>query len=111
MPKNEFVRYVVSDLFVGLDGVEAREMFGEHALYLNGTIFGLVAGEAVHFKVDDTNRAKYQKAGSAQFTCQSGGKSVAMPYWEVPAEVLENRETLAKWAQESAKITQRQNPT
>lgn len=105
MPKDGFVDYVVMDLLSGLRGVTARAMFGEHSLYLDDVIFGIVADDVLYFKVDDANRPKYEAAGSREYAYVSGGKKVPMPYWEVPASVLEDREELARWAEESQRIT------
>lgn len=102
---DDFTEYVVTDLLSGLRGVKARAMFGEHALYLDDCIFGLVTDGVVYFKADDSNRRKYEEAGSRQYSYESGGKNVPMPYWEVPAEVLEDREEVARWAREAQAIT------
>ncbi|HTL69804.1 MAG TPA: TfoX/Sxy family protein [Candidatus Eisenbacteria bacterium] len=110
MTKSDYAGYVVSDLLVGLDGVTARAMFGEYALYLDGTIFALVCDDVLYFKADETNRARYEKAGSRQYTYRSGGKDVTMPYWEVPADILEDREEIAKWARESQRVTLKAHP-
>lgn len=110
MPNEGFVDYVVNDLLSELRGVTARAMFGEYSLYLDGSIFALVSDDALYFKADERTRAKYEAAGSRQYTYESGGKRVPMPYWEVPADVLEDREELARWALESRKVTLRTNP-
>ncbi len=105
-----FVDYVVNDLLADLRGVTARAMFGEHSLYLDGSIFALVSDEALYFKADESNRKDFEAAGSRQYTYESGGKRVAMPYWEVPADVLEDREELVRWVVRSQRATLKTSP-
>ncbi len=107
MGKNDFVDYLVQDLLSGLEGVKARAMFGGHGLYLDGDIFGIVADDTLYFKVGDSNRRKYRDAGSRQFTYTNRGKEVALPYWEVPPDVLDDREQIALWAQESSRLSRK----
>ncbi len=111
MTKSTFVDYVTQDLLSELSGVSARAMFGGYGLYKDGTIFGIVVDDTVYFKVDETSRPDYEKRGSTAFTyAAKGGKRVAMSYWEVPTEILEDREALAEWAERSLKISRRMAP-
>ena len=106
MPKNDFVEYVVKDLLAEVRGVTSRAMFGGFGLYKDGVIFGIIVDDEVYFKVGDPNRKKYEKAGSRPFTYQNArGKDIAMSYWAVPADVLEDREAIALWAEESCRIS------
>lgn len=103
--KNDFVEYVVGDLLAGIRGVRARAMFGGHGIYKDDTIFGIVIEDVLYFKADASNRAQYEKLGSKPFTyLAKGSKKVSMSYWEVPAEVLEDRENLEGWASKSILI-------
>ena len=96
------------DLLSGVEGVEAKAMFGGYSLYKNGVIFALIADDALYFKVDDTNRKNFEARGSAPFTYESRGKCVTMSsYWEVPAEILDDREAIALWAEKSYQITRK----
>jgi DNA transformation protein len=86
------------DLLHAWGPVGARHMFGGIGLYRGGVMFGLVVDDIVYFKVDDENRADYEKAGATPFRYQRGGRSVALSYWTVPDEVTEDRDTLVEWA-------------
>lgn len=81
--------------------VRARAMFGGFGLYKADLMFGLVADEVLYLKVDDTNRADYEAAGTGPFTYSSNGKTRSMSYWQVPAEVLEDEEIFAQWAEKA----------
>ena len=108
MPKNDFVEYVMKDLLSGVRGVTSRAMFGGHGIYKDGTIFGIVVDDELYFKVDETNRKKYEAAGSKPFTYDTKKrKKIVMSYWEVPPDILEDREEIARWAEESCRISRR----
>lgn len=78
--------------------VAARAMFGGFGLYLDGTMFGLVAFDRLYFKVDDANRADYQSAGTGPFTYPGRTKPTTMSYYEVPAAVFADAGRLSAWA-------------
>ena len=105
MKQNAFVEYVARDLLSKLSGVSARAMFGGYGLYQDGVIFGIIVDDTLYFKADETNRKKYEAAGSAPFTYESTGrKKAVMSYWQVPAEVMEDKTAAAAWAEESRRI-------
>ncbi len=91
----EFLLFVLdqlSDL-----GATHRKMFGGAGLYYQGKMFALIASETVYLKVDDTNRKQYTDAGSTQFK-PFPDKEMLMPYYEIPAAVLEDATEFCKWA-------------
>jgi len=92
----EFRDYVL-EMLAPLGGVAARRMFGGAGLYRDGAIFALVADDVLYFKVDDGNRGDFEAAGSGPFVPFPDGR-MTMPYREVPADVLEEAETLRDWA-------------
>ncbi len=110
MKRSDFVDYVVQDLLSGLEGIRARAMFGGWGIYKDGVIFGIIVDYQLYFKVNGSNQAKYKKHGSQPFTYESRGKSISMSYWEVPAEVMDDREQIQLWAQESHAISRQAKP-
>ena len=77
-----------------LGDVSSRKMFGGYGIFESGSMFALITSDGiVHLKVDDSNRAKFEKAGSEKF-----GR---MPYYEIPANVLKNTRSLRSWASAS----------
>ena len=98
---DEFADYVVEQLS-NWGEVSVRRMFGGAGLYRDGTMFGLIADDVAYLKVDDSNRDDFLQAGSAPFApYPEKDKSTVMSYFEIPADVLEDRDELAKWAQRS----------
>lgn len=100
-----FFEYIVHDVLRGIEGVSTRAMFGGYGLYRDGVIFGMIADDELFFKVDDTNRAQYEKQGSTPFEYSGHGKTVQMSYWRVPEAVIENAKTLENWLEESVEIS------
>ncbi|HUV35707.1 MAG TPA: TfoX/Sxy family protein [Patescibacteria group bacterium] len=91
-----YLRYVVDQLAV-FGPVAPRRMFGGAGLYRNGTMFALIADDVLYFKVDDSNRQDYETMDSEPFRPYAG-KTTVMSYYEVPADIVENRDELAAWA-------------
>ena len=83
-----------------LGPVEAKRMFGGGGLYLDGAMFGLVAGDVLYLKADDGNRAEFEARGMEPFTYTNKArkKPVAMSYHEIPDDVLEDPDALCAWA-------------
>jgi len=106
----EYLEYVLDQL-ARLGNVSSRRMFGGAGLYRDGLMFGLVADDIAYFKVDDSNRGDYEKAGSSPFNpFPEKGKTIVMSYYEVPPDVLENPAELAEWARRSLDIQKRKKP-
>ncbi len=78
----------------GLDDITTRRMFGGVGVFASGKMFALGDSQAViFFKVGSDNRADHDAAGAAQHS--------RMPYFQVPAGVLDDDQALTNWAQDS----------
>lgn len=104
----EFRDYVL-EMLEPLGGVMARRMFGGAALYRDGTVFALIADDILYFKVDDANRPDYEAAGTGPFRPYEG-KPFTMPYWEVPADILEDPQAIRDWAAKAWEAGRRAAP-
>jgi DNA transformation protein and related proteins len=96
---DEYLRYLVDQLREA-GPVSARKMFGGAGIYYRGRMFGLVSDDTLFLKADESNRADYEAAGMKKFQPWDD-KPMTMPYYEVPAEVLEDSSELALWARKS----------
>jgi DNA transformation protein len=85
-------------------------MFGGAGLYFDGLFFALIADDILYFKVDDSNRPDYEAAGMGPFR-PFPDKSTVMRYYEVPIEVLENRDALREWAEKARRVAERKAGT
>ncbi len=99
--------YVLNDLFADIPGVTSRAMFGGYGFYKEGLIFAIIADEKLYFKVNETNKSDYESRGSEPFTYTAHtGKRKSMAYWEVPADVMEDRDVLPQWVEKSVAVSQ-----
>ena len=74
-------------------------MFGGHGLYLEGTIFALVFDGALFLKADEETKGSFERRGLGPITYEGRkGQAIALPYWEAPAELLEDGRALCRWA-------------
>lgn len=95
----EYKEFIV-DLLTSHYPVMTRNMFGGVGIYCEDGMFGLITSDDVfHLKVDDENRVDYEAAGTTQF--------MTMPYFEVPADVLEDDDALGVWVQKSLAVAHR----
>jgi DNA transformation protein len=94
---NEFTAYL-QDQLRAWGPVSFRRMFGGHGLYRGDIMFGLVLREALFLRADAANRDAFAAAGMSPFRYDRQGKSVALAFYEVPADLLEEPEALAPWA-------------
>jgi DNA transformation protein len=102
---DEYLTYVIDQL-EDLGPVRFKRMFGGAGLYFEDLFFGIVADDVVYFKVDDSNRADYEAAGMEPFQ-PFPDKDVVMQYYEVPIDVLENKNTLRDWAEKAVRVAER----
>ena len=88
------------DQLSSIDDLIAKPMFGGFGLYSGHTFFGILAADVLYLKVDDSNRADYEKVKAQPFTPFANGR-MSMSYYAVPVNILESSHTLATWAERS----------
>ena len=98
-------RTFVLDQLEELGDVTAKSMFGGVGLYCRGVFFGIVARDVVYLKVDDTNRADYERAGSHPFRPYPD-RPGTMQYYAVPVDVLESAIDLVAWARKAVRVAE-----
>lgn len=102
---NSFIDWLLLDIFYHLPEVSVRAMFGGYGMYSKGRIFGIIVQNKLYLKVDASNRADYEKAGSKPFQYRKNdGTAVSMSYWQIPDDILEHPEQAQVWAQKSILI-------
>jgi DNA transformation protein len=79
-------------------------MFGCVGLYCGQAFFGIIASDVLYFKVGDANRGDYEARGGRRFRPYPDRRQASMGYYEVPADVLEDGEECAAWAQRSVRV-------
>lgn len=91
--------YLMLDVFGEFPGITCKSMFGGSSFYKDGIIFACIADGVLYFKVDDINRPQYDVMGSKPFVYEhvNTKKITAMPYYELPESILEDRDQLKLW--------------
>jgi DNA transformation protein len=95
-------RDFVLDQLSGVKDLRAKSMFGGVGLYTGDVFFGIIAADVLYFKVGDANRADYTRVKSKPFAPYPGKPS--MNYFTVPISVVEDRESLTRWAARSIEV-------
>ena len=89
----------VSEQLAALPEFRRRPMFGGFGLYTGTHFFGIISGQELYFKVNEQTRKDFEKLGSQPFA--PSAKQVLKNYYQVPAEIIEDRPTLLAWAKKS----------
>ena len=103
MPGDTFKEFVLDQLRA-LPELRAKAMFGGHGLYSGANFFGILTEGQLYFKVDEASRAAYAERGMKPFTYAKAKKVLAMNYYEVPPDILEDRELAVAWANQSIRL-------
>lgn len=101
MGKSDFHDYLTRDVFNDTDGISSRRMFGGYGFYKDGIFFGLLQDDQLYFKVGDSNKKDYEEMGSKPFKYSKKDKEVALSFWEVPVDVLEDKERIIDWVEKA----------
>lgn len=102
-----FVEHVL-DLLNPLGPLGRRRMFGGHCLYLDGIPFAIVFDDTLYLKVDDSNLADFQAHGvHDSIRAFEKNRSLTISYYEVPPDILEDREELHSWARKAFEVALR----
>ena len=104
--ENSFVAYVLDQLRE-VEGLGCRAMFGGHGLYRGPTFFGIVFAGRLYFKTDHATVGEYTRRGMTPF--RPNDRQLLKTYYEVPADVLEDRAQLTAWAGAAAGCAGRQH--
>src|SRR5437867_6252149 len=86
---SEGFKSFVLDQLAELGDVTPRAMFGGVGLYHQGVFFGIVARDTLYLKVDEVNRADYERAGMKPFKPYPD-RAGTMQYYAVPLDILES---------------------
>ncbi len=105
--RSEFVDYLLEQL-APLGEVSAKSMFGGWGIYHEGRMFGLVADDTLFLKVDDANRAEFERENLCPFRYDRRDQEVAvMSYYEPPAAAIDDRDLLCTWARKGIEAAAR----
>lgn len=81
--------------------ISVRKMFGGAGLYVDGGIFAVIVDGEIMLKGDDVLGAAFERAGGARWRYEGKSKPVAMPYWRLPPDALDDPDAACDWAARS----------
>ena len=89
----------IREIFDGLGDVEIRRMFGGKGVYHRGLIVGVLLYDEIMLKGDEEAGRFYEAADAQRWVYENkrSKQPVKMPYWSLPADILDDRERLAEW--------------
>jgi len=104
---SDFLQYTLDQLS-SWGVISIKRMFGGVALYKEELAFGMIANDEVYLKVDETNKAKFLKAGATPLKPFKNNATV-LSFYNVPVDVFENSDEFIIWADESLRIQKKRN--
>jgi DNA transformation protein len=96
---DSYLAFVLEQL-AGVRALVTKRMFGGVGIYSGDVFFAVIDNDTIFFKVDDELVARYREAGMPPFA-PVPGKPPMLSYYQVPTDVLEDADEMAKWARES----------
>ncbi len=101
--KNSFVDYI-TDLLSPFGSIKAKSMFGGYGVYCNGVMFAIIADNELYFKTDKLLSKDFESQDSYPFTYKARGKTIALSYYQVPIDMIEDEEKLRLYFDKSYTI-------
>ena len=80
---------LVLEKLTPLGTITTRRLFGSASVSQDGSIFALVRGDELYFKVDATTRPQFGTKGSAPFCYETkSGTHIINSYWRAPKRLF-----------------------
>ena len=99
----QYLAYLLEQL-AGVRRLRSRRMFSGVGLYSGELFFGLVHDDTLFFKTDGSNSADYTARRMPRFMPFPDRPGAVMAYYEVPADIVEDHESLTAWANKSVSV-------
>ena len=99
----QYLAYILEQL-AALSSLRPNRMFGGVGLYSDGLFFGLIDDDTLYFKTSPENIEQYRSRNMPKFMPFPDKTGAVMGYHQVPADVIEDAETLVAWARQSVAI-------
>ena len=88
----------VTEALAPLGSVTMRKMMGGATLYLDATIFAIIARDELWFKADEETNALWDEEGCERFSLTlKDGRVDTMNYRRAPADVYDDPEAMQSW--------------
>jgi len=98
----------VQEVFEPLGEIRIRAMFGGAGVYYRDLMFGLIANETLHLKIDEMTKPAFEEEGMGPFVYEPpSGKAISMSYWELPERLYDEPDELLDWAKAAIEAASR----
>jgi DNA transformation protein len=87
-----------------LPGLRSRRMFSGVGLYSGDLFFALIHDDTLYFKTDAVSSADYVARNMPRFMPFPHRPKAILAYHQVPADVIEDAETLNAWARKAVAV-------
>ena len=99
----QYLAYVLEQL-AALAALRPNRMFGGIGLYSGGVFFGLIDDDTLYFKTGPANVAQYLARKMPKFMPFPDRTGATLGYHQVPADIIEDAESLVTWARQSIAV-------
>jgi DNA transformation protein and related proteins len=99
----QYLAYVLEQL-AALPALRSNRMFGGIGLYSDAIFFGLIDDDTLYFKTGPANVAQYLARKMPKFMPFPDKTGLVMGYHQVPADIIEDAESLVAWARQSVAV-------
>lgn len=96
MVSDGFREFTLEQLGRVAPAIRSRRMFGGVGVYSSDRFFALIDDDVLYLKADAATRPEFEAAGMPPFR-PAGEGGETMSYYAVPAEILEDAESLEAW--------------
>ena len=88
--------------------VAFRRMFGKTGVFCEGLMFGVVADDALYFRVDAQNRATLSEAEAyPPLNYRKKGETIDLAFWRAPERLFDEPDELIAWARAALEAARR----
>ena len=95
---NSFADFLHEQL-APLGAIKLRRMFGKTGVFCDGVMLGMVADDALYFRVDDGNRVAFKEAQSSPpLSYEKGGHAIDLSFWRAPDRLFDEPDEFVAWA-------------
>ena len=92
----EFVEYI-TEMLEPFGNIKNRKMFGGYGIYKNELMFALISDNELYFKADLETAKYFKSQGLEPFSYKAKGKLIALSYYKILPEIIEDSELLVKY--------------
>lgn len=98
MPADSALAEHLKEQLAPLGQISIRRMFGAAGVFVDGLMFGMIAGEALFLKADGQTQGDFEAEGRPQISYGKMGKTIPMAFWQAPERLLDDDDEMQAWA-------------